>query len=207
MLAAPAKSSNWMTARSSQASGYNRLMNGSDTEEVAFGGGCFWCTEAAFLDIKGVSGVTPGYAGGQTKNPTYEEVSAGNTGHAEVILLEYNSTIVSFEQLLDVFFTVHNPTERNRQGADVGTQYRSVVLYSSDEQRIAAKESIKKLDESGKYEKPIVTKLEPLRAFYPAEQYHQKYYATHSDAPYSQIVIAPKLQKLRTKYPNLLKDA
>ena len=175
-------------------------------ESVAFGGGCFWCIEAVFLLLKGVVAITPGYAGGKTMNPTYEEVSTGNTGHAEVILVEYDNKVISFEKLLEVFFDSHDPTSINRQGNDVGTQYRSILLYSSEKQRDEAKGYISKLTDSKKYSKPIVTELAPLNKFYPAEEYHKKYYETHPNETYSELVIKPKVEKITEKYSGLLKQ-
>lgn len=174
-------------------------------EKVAFGGGCFWCSEAAFLDLKGLVDITPGYAGGAKDNPTYEEVSMGDTGHAEVVLIEYNPEILPFETLLKIFFDVHNPTTLNRQGNDVGTQYRSIILYEEDAQKIQAEEYIKKLAESKKYPDKIVTEVVPLVKFYPAEDYHKKYYENHPDEGYSQLVIKPKVDKIREKYGELFK--
>lgn len=174
-------------------------------ESVAFGGGCFWCTEVVFRQLKGVVNVTSGYAGGETANPTYESVSMGNTGHAEVILIEYDSGVISFGKLLEVFFESHDPTALNRQGNDVGTQYRSILLYTSPKQREEAENYIKKLTDSQKYSKQIVTQVVPLEKFYPAEEYHQEYYSKHPDEAYSSIVIKPKIEKIREKYPELLK--
>jgi peptide-methionine (S)-S-oxide reductase len=179
--------------------------NKSKIESVAFGGGCFWCTEAVFLILKGVVAVTPGYAGGSTKNPTYKQVSSGTTGHAEVILVEYNPEIVSFEKLLGVFFDSHNPTELNKQGNDVGTQYRSILLYSTEDQKNLAELYIKKLIDSKKYNKPIVTEITELIKFYPAEEYHKDYYAKHPDEGYPQAIIKPKVEKIKDKYKDLLK--
>jgi len=173
-------------------------------EILIFGGGCFWCTEAVFLSLKGVASVIPGYAGGITANPTYDEVSAGKTGHVEVIRIEYDSKIISTEKLLEVFFASHDPTTLNRQGADTGTQYRSIILYSNETQRRTADSYIKNLTENKKYLNPIVTELEPLKAFYPAEEYHQKFYERNPEIPYSQAIIAPKIEKLRKNYPELL---
>lgn len=173
---------------------------------IAFGGGCFWCTEAVFLEIKGVLNATPGYAGGALENPTYERVSTGTTGHAEVIQIEYDPAVVPFEKLLEVFFTAHDPTQSNRQGNDVGTQYRSIILYATEGQKEAAEKMIKELNESGKYQKPIVTEVVPLTKFYPAEEYHRDYYRNHPDLAYSEIVIAPKLEKVRREYAELLKN-
>ena len=174
-------------------------------EKVAFGGGCFWCTEAVFLILKGVTAVTPGYAGGKTENPTYEQVSSGTTGHAEVILVEYNPEIISFEKLVEVFFDSHNPTELNRQGNDVGTQYRSILLYTTEEQKNIAESYIKKLIDSEKYQKPIVTEIVPLDKFYPAEEYHKEYYAKHPNEGYPMAIIKPKVEKIKEKYSDLLK--
>ena len=174
------------------------------TETVAFGGGCFWCTEAVFLLLKGVAAVIPGYAGGATKNPTYGAVSSGTTGHAEVIQIEYDPQIISFRKLLEVFFMSHDPTSINRQGNDVGTQYRSILLYSTPEQRKEAEIYIKELTDSKKYDRPIVTQVVELTAFYPAEEYHNAYYAKHPDSSYAEYVIKPKVEKVRLHNPELL---
>lgn len=175
-------------------------------EKVAFGGGCFWCIEAVFLELKGVIGVTPGYAGGKTENPTYEEVSSGKTGHAEVILIEYDSGNISFKTLLDVFFTSHDPTTVNRQGNDYGDQYRSTILHGNEDQKKEAEEGIKKLTDAKKFQNPIVTQIVPLKKFYPAEEYHKNYYAKHPEAGYSSVVIAPKVEKIRKEHPELLRE-
>ncbi len=172
---------------------------------VAFGGGCFWCTEAVFLEIKGVLAVTPGYAGGETPNPTYESVSSGSTGHAEVIKIEYDPRVLSFKKLLDIFFASHDPTTLNRQGNDAGTQYRSIILYETESQRIEAEDYAAKLEKSKKYEGTVVTEFKPLKKFYPAEEYHQKYYNRHPDEAYSQFVITPKVEKIRKEYGEILK--
>ncbi len=181
------------------------MENNNQIEKVAFGGGCFWCTEAVFLILKGVVGVTPGYAGGSTENPTYEQVSSGKTGHAEVILVEYNRDIISFEKLLEVFFDAHSPTELNKQGNDVGTQYRSVLLYSTTEQKNIAETYVAKLTDAHKYENPIVTEIVPLNEFYPAEEYHKDYYAKNPNYGYPMYIIKPKVEKIKEKYNNLLK--
>jgi peptide-methionine (S)-S-oxide reductase len=184
----------------------NRILNGMTAlEKVAFGGGCFWCTEAVFLEIKGVCAVTPGYAGGHKENPTYEQVSTGTTGHAEVILIEYDPGVVPFSKLLEVFFASHDPTTLNRQGADVGTQYRSIILYETETQKEEAEQAIKELERKKAYQKPIVTEVVPLKKFYPAEEYHKKYYERHPNEGYSQAVIAPKVGKVREKFKELLK--
>lgn len=175
------------------------------TQAVAvFGGGCFWCTEAVFQHIRGVGKVLPGYAGGSVKNPTYEQVSSGLTGHAEVIYIEYDPHTVAYETLLDVFFATHDPTTLNRQGNDVGTQYRSAIFYSSDEQKQMAEAYIKKLTQEKTFGQPIVTTLEPLGEFYEAEDYHKEYYERNKNKPYCQVVISPKVAKLREKFASLL---
>lgn len=172
------------------------------TETVVFGGGCFWCTEAVFESLKGVRAVLSGYAGGTVANPTYEQVSAGTTGHAEVISIEYDSTVIPFSDLLTVFFATHDPTTLNRQGADVGTQYRSVVFYTTPAQKTATEAFISKLNESGP---KVVTEVKPLDTFYPAEQYHRQYYKNNQSAPYCAVVINPKLEKLKQRFNQLLK--
>ncbi|MHB1118034.1 MAG: peptide-methionine (S)-S-oxide reductase MsrA [Minisyncoccota bacterium] len=170
---------------------------------AVFGGGCFWCTEAMFSGLKGVISVLPGYTGGSTKNPTYEDVSSGMTGHAEVVKVAYDEEQVSYNDLLTVFFATHDPTTLNRQGADVGTQYRSAIFYASDEQKSEAEAFIKKLNESGE---KVVTEVRPLEVFYDAEDYHQKYYERNTSAPYCQIVINPKLEKLEKRFTELIKS-
>ncbi len=180
-------------------------METQNIQRAAFGGGCFWCSEAVFRMLKGVTSVTSGYAGGKVVNPTYDQVSMGNTGHAEVVLVEYDPAVIAFEKLLEVFFDAHNPTTLNRQGADVGTQYRSVVFYGTDEQKSATEEYIKKITASGKYPDPIVTQVAVLEVFYPAEEYHERYYETHSDGGYSRAVIKPKVDKIKEKYKDILK--
>lgn len=176
-------------------------------ETAIFGGGCFWCTEALFKSLKGVISVIPGFAGGVSDNPSYEEVSGGKSGHAEVIKIEYDSEIISFQDLLSVFFNTHNPTELNRQGADIGTQYRSIIFYTSAKQKEVAEKLIEELDVTKAYEKPIVTKIEAFNKFFEAEDYHKNYYENHKDAPYCEIIIAPKLEKLNKKFANLLKES
>ncbi|MCK6462427.1 MAG: peptide-methionine (S)-S-oxide reductase MsrA [Candidatus Pacebacteria bacterium] len=180
-------------------------INSKKIESVAFGGGCFWCTEAVFLMLKGVITVTSGYAGGKLPNPTYEQVSTGTTGHAEVILVEYNPEMISFEKLLEVFFDSHDPTTLNRQGNDVGTQYRSILLYTMPEQQQLAEGYIKKLGNSKKYNKPIITELVPLEKFYPAEEEHERFYARHPEEGYSTAIIKPKTEKIKEKYSKLIK--
>src|SRR3989344_730798 len=170
-------------------------------EVAVFGGGCFWCTEAIFNELKGVLSVTPGYAGDQKGNPTYEEVSTGNTGHAEVIKITYDPEQISYDDLLTVFFATHDPTTPNRQGSDVGTQYRSMIFYTTEEQKKETEFFVKKLNESGP---EVVTEIKPLHAFYEAEAYHKNYYQNNTSAPYCQIIINPKLEKLEKRFSDLL---
>ncbi len=172
-------------------------------EIVIFGGGCFWCTEAVFKGLKGVISVVPGYAGGSTENPKYREVCTGRTGHAEVIKVEFDPKQISYVDLLMVFFATHDPTTLNRQGNDLGVQYRSIIIYTSKEQRFKAEAFIKRLNTNEK--KQVVTELRSLTKFYPAEEYHRNYYIRNSSQPYCQLVISPKLKKLKEKYFKLLK--
>lgn len=173
---------------------------------ATLGAGCFWCTEAVFLRLKGVSKVTSGYAGGHVPNPNYKDVTTGTTGHAEVVQVEYDPSVVTFEQLLDVFFHTHDPTTLNRQGADVGTQYRSAVFYHDDQQKEAAGKMILELNESKEFRSPIVTTLEKLTKFYPAEDYHQDYFRLNPRNPYCQAVVGPKVSKFQKRYKEMLKD-
>lgn len=180
----------------------------SHAQTVAvFGGGCFWCTEAVFTVLKGVIAVAPGYAGGSVEHPTYEQVSSGTTGHAEVIRFEYDPAVISYEDLLNVFFATHDPTTVNRQGNDVGPQYRSVIFYSTPEQKTDAEAFIVQLNASGTEGAPVVTRVEPLSQFWPAEDYHKQYYEHHKDQSYCQIVINPKLDKVKEKFSRLLKES
>ncbi|MEZ4786795.1 MAG: peptide-methionine (S)-S-oxide reductase MsrA [Flavobacterium haoranii] len=179
------------------------IQNGK--EIATFAGGCFWCTEAIFQEIKGVEKVTSGYIGGKTKNPTYREVCSGETGHAEAIQITFDPTQVAYEDLLEVFFGTHDPTTLNRQGADVGTQYRSEIFYYSEAQKTKAENYIKFIENEQLYSKPIVTKVSPATEFYAAEDYHQDYYSQNSQQGYCQMVIAPKLEKLRKYYQSKLK--
>lgn len=172
-----------------------------ETEETAvFGGGCFWCTESIFSKLKGVISVMPGYAGGETEHPTYEEVCTGKTGHAEVIKVVFDPTIISYKTLLEVFFHTHDPTQKNRQGADVGEQYRSTILFTTPAQKEAAENFIKT------FEKPIVTEVKPLKHFYEAETYHQRYFERNPEQSYCTLVISPKLAKFQAQYATLLKE-
>ncbi|MCP8305213.1 MAG: peptide-methionine (S)-S-oxide reductase MsrA [archaeon] len=181
--------------------GQDRSKNDSGQREVAtLGGGCFWCTEAVFSEIKGVIKVEPGYSGGQLENPTYEQVSTGTTGYAEVVQITFDSNIISFKEILEVFFAMHDPTTLNRQGADVGTQYRSVIFYHSDEQKAIAVKLIEELNHAKIWDAPIVTQVEPFKAFYKAEDYHKDYFKSHPEQPYCKLVIAPKIAKLKEHY-------
>lgn len=175
-------------------------MSINEREIATLGGGCFWCLDAVFRQLRGVERVESGYAGGTAPNPTYRDVCSGTTGHAEVVQVTFDPTVISFRDLLGVFFTIHDPTTLDRQGADVGTQYRSIVLYHSPEQRAAAEEVIRELGAQHVWDDPIVTEVKPLTAYYPAEQYHQDYFAANSRQPYCQAVIAPKVAKFRKAY-------
>ena len=178
----------------------------SSTETATFGTGCFWCTEAIFKELEGVVSVMPGYAGGHTVNPTYKEVCGGETGHAECTQIIYDPSKISFDELLEVFFKVHDPTSLNRQGNDVVTQYRSVIFYHSDEQKRLAEKYKTELDRSGAYDKPIVTQIAPMEKFYPAENYHHDYYEYNKDKnPYCAVVVRPKLEKFRKVFSEKLK--
>lgn len=175
------------------------------TERVVFGGGCFWCTEAVFQRLRGVISVTPGYAGGQTDNPSYYQVVMKRTGHAEVIEVVYNPQVITFKDLLGVFFGSHDPTTLNRQGNDFGEMYRSVILYTTPEQRYQAQEFIENLAQEQVFDNPIVTAIESLTAFYEAEADHKNYYNQNIQNAYCQVVISPKLAKLRAQFAHLLK--
>ncbi|ENX17170.1 peptide methionine sulfoxide reductase msrA [Acinetobacter sp. CIP 64.2] len=172
-------------------------------QQALFGGGCFWCVEAVFLQLKGVGKVVSGYAGGVSQNPTYEQVCQGTTQHAEVVLIDFDEQQISYTQLLNVFFTTHDPTTLNRQGNDIGTQYRSVIYYFNDEQKQQAEQVIQSLENEGLN---IVTELSPVPTFYPAEEYHQNFFARNPSQGYCNFSIPPKLSKLRAKYLDLLKD-
>ena len=176
------------------------------TETITLGGGCFWCIEAVFEELKGVEKVESGYSGGTVPNPSYGQVCTGRTGHAEVVQITFDPAVISLGRILEVFFAVHDPTTPNRQGADVGPQYRSVIFYRSPEQRVAAEEAIRKLEAAKLYPRPVVTQVEPFQAFYEAENYHQEYYRLHGEAPYCQLVISPKMKKFRDHFRALLKD-
>ena len=179
--------------------------SGKKLAKATFAGGCFWCTEAVYAEIKGVEAVTSGYIGGKVPNPTYNDVCTGLTGHAEAIEIEYDPAVVPFEKLLEVFFATHDPTTLNRQGADVGTQYRSGIFYHDDEQKRIAAEVITKLNAARVFPGPIVTEVTPASTFYPAEDYHQDYFAKNPFQPYCQAVAAPKVQKVRKVFKDLVK--
>ena len=180
-------------------------MQPAQTMFAYFGGGCFWCTEAIFERVRGVVKVTSGYAGGSTDNPNYFLVVEELTGHAEVIQVEYDPAVVSYPQLLDIFFHTHDPTSLNQQGADKGTKYRSIILFTSSEQQIAAEKMKKTLSDSNEFSKPLVTEIKPLTKFYPAESYHQNYYQQNENTPYCQVVISPKLAAFHRRYAKLVK--
>lgn len=175
-------------------------------EIAVFGGGCFWCTEAVFKMLKGVSNVLPGYSGGTVPNPTYEQVCSGTTGHAECTQVEYDPSQINYKDLLTVFFGSHDPTTLNRQGADVGTQYRSVIFYTTPEQKQIAENFIKEINSSSSEGKPIVTEVLPLDIFYPAEDYHKDYYERNKNEAYCELVINPKLEKVVKNFGELLKN-
>lgn len=169
-------------------------------ETITLAGGCFWCLEAVYDELRGVTDVVSGYMGGITQNPTYKQICTGTTGHAEVVQLTYDPNIISTRQILDVFFTIHDPTTLNRQGADVGTQYRSAIFYHSDAQKQIAEATIAEITETRLWANPIVTEVTPADTFYPAEAYHQNYYVNNPYAGYCQVVIAPKVAKFRSKF-------
>ncbi len=176
------------------------------SQSAIFGGGCFWCTEAVFESLRGVIKVRPGYAGGEKPNPSYEAVCSGNTGHAEVIKVDFDPSIISYEDLLTVFFAAHDPTTLNRQGNDVGTQYRSIILTTTEEQKHQALDFIKKLN-TDPNEKPAVTEVIPLEEFFEAEAYHHHYFESYPDQAYCQFVINPKLEKVRHRFAELMKNS
>ena len=176
-----------------------------DIQIATLGGGCFWCLEAVYNDLRGIVSVVSGYAGGHLANPTYKQVCTGNTGHAEVVQISFDPKLITFRDLLNVFFTIHDPTTLNRQGADIGTQYRSVIFYHDQDQKQQAEKAIHEFSEAGLWINPIVTEVIPIDIFYPAEDYHQDYYANNMSQPYCAAVIAPKLSKFRKKFIDQLK--
>ena len=178
----------------------NKKMDKENLEYVTFGGGCFWCVESCFNMLKGVDVAVSGYAGGHTSNPTYEEVCTGKTGHAEVVQLAYDPKIISYEQLMDIFFFLHDPTTLNRQGNDVGTQYRSAIFYKDDAEKVKAEEGLKISEASGKWNGKYVTEVTKLDKFWPAEQYHQGYYEANPTQPYCSAIVGPKIAKFKKHY-------
>jgi peptide-methionine (S)-S-oxide reductase len=181
------------------------VQDARELEVATLGGGCFWCTEAVFEQVRGVEGVESGYAGGAVPNPTYEQVCSGMTGHAEVVRVTFDPQVISYRDLLRIFFATHDPTTRDRQGADVGTQYRSAILPHSEEQRATAEEVIGELDREGIWDAPIVTRVEPAAEFFPAESYHREYYRRNPGQGYCQAVIAPKVAKFRKQFADRLR--
>ncbi|MBL7862640.1 MAG: peptide-methionine (S)-S-oxide reductase MsrA [Cyclobacteriaceae bacterium] len=192
-------------AISVQAQNSTQKTMSTSLETATLGSGCFWCTEAFFLEVKGIESVVSGYSGGKVKNPTYREVCTGLTGHAEVIQVKFDPTVISYADVLEIFWNTHDPTTLNKQGADEGPQYRSVVFYHSDAQKKTAEEYKNQLDKSGVFKKPIVTEISPFSVFYPAEEYHQNYYALNPNQGYCQYVIRPKVEKFRKQYGAKLK--
>lgn len=182
------------------------IMKTEKSESIAtFGSGCFWCTEAVFERLDGVDKVVSGFSGGTIKNPSYKEITRGNTGHAEVCQIHYNPEIISFKELLDIFWNTHDPTTLNRQGADVGTQYRSVIFYHSAEQKMIAEESLSAMSVSGTFSDPVVTEIAEFSNFYEAEDYHQDYFENNPNQPYCTFVVKPKVDKFKAKYQDKLK--
>ena len=182
-----------------------KTKNASNLETITLGGGCYWCVEAVYENLDGVKSVVSGFSGGKVANPTYEEVCTGTTGHAEVVQITYDKTKTDINEIFQVFFTVHDPTTLNRQGADVGTQYRSVIFYKNAEQKNAAESIIAELNKAKVYNSRIVTKVEPFKAFYKAEDYHQNYYANNKNQPYCKMVIQPKIEKFEKVFKDKLK--
>ncbi|MDQ8014114.1 MAG: peptide-methionine (S)-S-oxide reductase MsrA [Flavobacterium nitrogenifigens] len=177
----------------------------ANLETITLGGGCYWCVEAVYENLDGVKSVVSGFSGGKVANPTYEEVCTGETGHAEVVQITYDKNVTDINEIFKVFFTVHDPTTLNRQGADVGTQYRSVIFYKNEEQKKAAQSIIAELNKAKVYNNPIVTKVEPFKVFYKAEDYHQNYYSNNKNQPYCKMVIQPKLEKFEKVFKDKLK--
>ena len=177
------------------------------TEKATLGGGCFWCLEAVYEMVEGVTGVKSGYAGGHVESPSYEQVCTGTTGHAEVVQVEYDPDVISYAELLEIFFGIHDPTTPNRQGNDVGPQYRSAIFAHSDEQAETARAVRAAVDDDGPWDDPIVTEVQPLDTFYPAEDYHDAYFRRNGTQPYCQVVIAPKVAKFRNRFKDKLSSA
>jgi peptide-methionine (S)-S-oxide reductase len=188
----------------SPSSSQNTMATANDT--ITLGAGCFWCVEAAFMQLKGVVSAKSGYSGGWVKNPSYKEVCNGTTGHAEVVQIVFDSTIIDVPTILEAFFSVHDPTQLNRQGNDIGTQYRSAIFYHNDGQKIIAEKAVNAAEESHEWSSPIVTEIKPFEAFYPAEDYHDNYYNLNKDQPYCSLVITPKLNKFKKKFHQLIQE-
>ena len=183
------------------------MNQGNEKHETAtFGAGCFWCVEAVYQNLKGVQKVVSGYAGGKTPNPTYKQICTGQTGHAEVTQITYDPNQISYQDLLDVFWNTHDPTTLNRQGADTGTQYRSVIFYNDDHQKEIAEQTMAETDASGLWSNPIVTEISPIPTFYPAEDYHQNYYQSNPSQPYCAVIISPKIRKLKKEFKHMLNE-
>lgn len=178
-----------------------------ERQTATLGGGCFWCLEAVYKELAGVVDVVSGYAGGARPNPTYEQVCSGATGHAEVVQVTFDPSVISYRDLLNVFFTIHDPTQLNRQGQDVGSQYRSVIFWHDEEQRKTAEEVMGELEGAGTFDDPIVTEVSPLPAFFPAESYHQDYFERNTGQPYCQVVVSPKVSKVRRYFADKLKNS
>jgi len=175
-------------------------------ESATLGGGCFWCLEAVYRRVEGVAQVVSGYTGGDVPNPTYQAVCSGTTGHAEVVQVSFDPSVIGYQEILEIFFAIHDPTTLNRQGADVGTQYRSAIFHHSQEQEATSRRVITELEAEGVWGGPVVTELTPLRQFYPAEDYHKAYFERNGNQPYCQVVVAPKVAKLRQKFAHRLRD-
>jgi peptide-methionine (S)-S-oxide reductase len=210
--AATKKSNTHSTVKATQKKGSGAMTASSavhpthsKTETASLAGGCFWCLEAIYTQLKGVEKVVSGYTGGTVRNPSYEQVCTGTTGHAETVQITYDPSVITYKDLLNVFFTIHDPTTLNRQGADEGTQYRSAIFYDSPQQKAAAEEVIKSLTAQRVWDHPIVTEVTPLKEFYPAEKYHQSYYERNPNQGYCRIVIAPKVAKFRQHFMEKLK--
>lgn len=178
----------------------------SKVESAILAGGCFWCVEGIYRQLKGIIDVTPGYSGGHKENPTYAEVCTGSTGHAEVAKVDFDTSVFTYKDIIEIFFSAHDPTTLNRQGEDVGTQYRSAIFYTSEEQKIEAFKTIVQLTEDKVFWDPIVTEVSKYKEFWPAEDYHKNYYAGHSDEPYCNMVISPKIAKIRKKFTRFFAD-
>jgi peptide-methionine (S)-S-oxide reductase len=190
----------------SQNNNTTKKMTQSNFETITLGGGCYWCVEAVYENLKGVKSVVSGFSGGKTLNPSYEEVCSGTTGHAEVVQITFDKNVTTLDEIFKVFFTVHDPTTLNRQGGDRGTQYRSVIFYNNEEQKQEAQSIIAELKNAKVYDNPIVTTLEPFTKFYKAEDYHQNYYANNKNQPYCQMVIQPKIEKFEKVFKDKLKN-